>query len=420
MPTRRNVIVAATAAAGSVLGAPAHAASWWSRLLEGLTGNKPDSAASAPPAASHPPAATPHSPAQPASGPATLQGDLLLGQSAVLSGPLGQPVHGFNAGAQLAFDDLNSRGGVLGRRIRLISLDDGLRPETAVANHVALLKEHKVFAFFGCVGSATTMAAEPVLRDSGAPSFGGYAVGDAARLRARGAAYFMRATYGREAQALVRQLVTIGVTRIGVAYLANAGGEEVLRLIGAALGQHKLEPAVSAAVALDGANMAEAAGKIGAMQPQAIIMFLGGPLAASLMAQVSQRRNRIGFYAMSIAGSASAIQQLGDRARGLTLSQVVPYPWSQADPLTLEYRRLAEANQVPVGYFSFEGFLAARVLVEALRRSGPEPSRARLHATLRNLKMNIAGLDLDFSLDGNTGSRFVELVQVGEGGRMVR
>lgn len=413
MRSRRSVIKTSAAVAAGLALPTARAETWWQRLF----GIKPEP----PPAPPAPPPPAP--PPRPAPSPAPspqLQSELLFGQTAVLSGVLGQPVRGFNAGAQLAFEEQNSRGGVFGRPLRLISLDDKLQPDTAVANTLTLLKEHKVFGLFGCAGSATTLATEPLLRESGAPSFGGYAVTDSVRLRCRGAAYFMRAGYGREAQALVRHLMTIGVTRVGVAYLDNPGGEEVLKLIRAALGQHKVEPAIAAAVALDGANLADAAAKIGGLQPQALIMFLGGSLAASLMKQLGERHLPINYYALSVASSAHAIQQLGERARGLTLTEVVPHPWSQAEPVTLDYRRLAESAQVPVGYFSFEGYLAARVLIEALRRSGPEPSRPKLHATLAKLKMNIAGLELDYTIDGHTGSRFVDLVQIGEAGRIIR
>ncbi|MEY4753241.1 MAG: hypothetical protein RJA44_916 [Pseudomonadota bacterium] len=346
--------------------------------------------------------------------------ELLFGQSAVLSGPLGQPVLQFNAGARLAFDEFNAAGGLHGRRLRLLSLDDGLSPERALANVHALLREHKVFGLFGCTGSATTAAMEPLLRDTGVPAFGGYAVADSVRLRSRGVAYFVRASYGREAATLVRHLTTIGVARIGVAHLANPGGEEVLRLLGAALAEHRLEPAVSAAVALDGSNVTEAARKLAALQPQAVVMFLGGQLAADLMNQMGQRRLHTAFYGMSISGGELAAAKLGQRARGLTLAQIVPSPDSAVDPAILAYRRLAETAQVSNDHFSLEGYLTARVLIEALRRGPQEPSRARLHATLRGLQMRIAGLDLDFTLDGHTGSRYVDLVQLSEDGRFIR
>lgn len=348
-------------------------------------------------------------------------GDLLFGQSATLSGPLGVPVQQFNTGIQLAFEELNRQGGLNGRNLRLISLDDELLPDRARANCQNLLKDHKVFAFLGCVGSATTAAVEPLLRESGVPAFGGYAVADSVRLRCRGAAYFLRATYGREAAALVRHLTTIGVTRIGLAVLDNPGGAEVVKLITAEMARYRLEPAVTSAVSQVGANLADTALQITSLQPQAVLMFLGSSLTSDLMALVNQRQPHTSFYGLSISGGdLSVTTRPSQRLRGLTLAQVMPSPWHQTDPVITAYRRLALDAQVPPGYLSLEGYLTARVLIEALRRSGPEPQRARLHATLRSLRTSIASLDIDFTQDGHTGSRFVDLVQITADGRFIR
>lgn len=147
--------------------------------------------------------------------------EIVIGQSAILSGPLGIPVLAFNAGANLHLSAINAAGGVNGRSLRLVSLDDGLNPATAVANYKRLLSQAGAFALFGAVGSATTTAAAPVLEESGAPLIGNFALSDSARQSVRGGAYFVRATYRREAEVLVEHLATIGLSRIGIAVLAN-------------------------------------------------------------------------------------------------------------------------------------------------------------------------------------------------------
>jgi branched-chain amino acid transport system substrate-binding protein len=98
--------------------------------------------------------------------------EIVLGHTGILSGPLGAPIKVVMAGAGLAFDAVNAQGGLSGRKIKLVSLDDELKPEKAVANYEKLLSEHRAFAFFGCVGSGTTAAAAKVLNQSGAPHGG--------------------------------------------------------------------------------------------------------------------------------------------------------------------------------------------------------------------------------------------------------
>jgi len=346
--------------------------------------------------------------------------EIVFGHTGILSGPLGAQIKVMLSGAELAFAEAKAQGGVNGRVLRIVSLDDELKPDLAVANCEKLLSEHKVFAFFGCVGSATTAATAKLLLASGAPAFGGYAVADSAREKARGAAYFLRATSGREAQALVQHLTTIGVSRIAIAVLDNPGGQEARSLVEAALQQHQLKAHVVVSIKGDGSNVGEAAKALAQDLPQAVIMYLGGAVPGELMKATWALEAHPMFYGMSIVAGEVTAKVAGEKARGLAISQIVPYPWGEVEPVAKEYRRLAEKSGVPVGYYSFEGYLNALALLEALRRTGRDLTRARLHATLRGLKMRLGGMELDFGAGSNTGSHFVELVQVTREGRFVR
>lgn len=348
--------------------------------------------------------------------------EILLGQSVVLSGPLGGSLKSFNDGARIAFEQVNKQGGVNGRQIRVITLDDELKPDRAVANYRKLLDEDKVFAFFGGVGSATISAVTPLLREANVPLIGNYAVADAVREKAKGAAYFVRATYGREAEKLVQHLATVGITRIAVAHLANPGGEEVLALVRKAIqanGQAQ-DVAAAAGVKNDGSNTEEAAKALAAAQPQAVIMFLSGPPVAQLMQTMWAAGANPAFYGMSTVAGDQVAKALGDKLRSLAITQVVPYPWSESDAQAIAFREKCRAANLDVSYWNWEGFINAQVMIEALKRSGREPTRESLHATMRGLKMRVAGMDLDFTGGQATGSRFIEPVLVTSSGRFRR
>ena len=346
--------------------------------------------------------------------------EVVFGHTGILTGPLGGQIKIMLAGAELAFAESRAQGGVNGRKVRIVSLDDELKPDRAVANYEKLLGSENVFGFFGCVGSATTAASAALLQKSGAPWVAGYAVADSARDKLKGNGFFVRATSGREAQSLVQHLTTIGVTKIGVAMLDNPGGKEAASLVDAALSSQKLQATASVFLKGDGSNVADAAGTLATSAPQAVIMYLGGALPGELMKAGWAKGFSPMYYGMSIVAGEVTVKVAGEKARGLAISQVMPYPWSESDATTREYRRLAEAAKVPVGYYSFEGYVNALVLLEALRRSGRELSRSRLIGALRNLRMRVAGMDLDYAANGLTGSRFVELVQVTHEGRFVR
>ncbi|MBI5258395.1 MAG: ABC transporter substrate-binding protein [Burkholderiales bacterium] len=348
--------------------------------------------------------------------------EILVGQSAVLTGPLGVSVQAFNAGAKLVFDGVNAQGGINGRKLRLHVLDDELKPDRAVANYQALLAEHKVFCFFGGVGSGTIAAATPVLRDSGAPLIGNYALSDSVREKAKGAAYFVRASYAREAEKLVEHLATIGITRVAVAHLANPGGDEVLTLVRAAVKAHGKanDVAGAAGVKNDGSGVAEAAQSLVSANAQAVIMFLSSSSVTKLMQAIWATGSSPAIYGMSIVAGDEVAKVLGKDLRGLATSQVVPYPWSDAEPAAREYRKRSEAAKLNVGYAGYEGYLNGLVLVEALRRAGREPTRAGLHAAMRAMKTRIGGMDLDFTGNSATGSRFVDLAHVTPAGKFRR
>lgn len=346
--------------------------------------------------------------------------EILIGQSAVLSGPLSPGAIAMRDGAQLAFDDINAQGGIAGRRIRLLALDDGFDPAKAQANYQTLINEHKVFACFCGVGAFSVLAGLPLLRASGTPLIGATAVVDSARDTSSGVAYYTRASQQREADVLVQHLSTLGLTRITMAYIGTPGGKEVLGQVELAARQRGVQLLGSVGVAPDGKNVVEAGKALAQFPAQATLLFLSGPAAAQLMKVVWAQGGGTAFYGMSILAGDVTAKLLGDQFRGLTVSEVTPYPWDAAYADAIQYRNACEKAQVPVGYHSYEGYISGRVLVEALRQTGREPTRARLHATLRKLKMRVGGMDIDFTGDPHTGARFVELVRVRQDGRFLR
>lgn len=351
---------------------------------------------------------------------AAASNDIVIGQSAVISGPLGGPIKAMISGAQLAFDAVNAQGGLQGRKIRLITLDDELAPPKAVANYKKLLDDNGVVAMFGCVGSGTTAAAGKLLAEYGCASIGGYAIADSAREKTAGNGFFIRASMGREAEVLVQQLTTIGITRIAVAHMDNPGGQEALALVTKALASHQLKPVGAGAIKGDSSNAAQVGRDLAAAQPQAVIMYLSGRQPADLMPAMRTAGANPMFYGMSIVSGEVVAKVLGEQSRGLAIAQVVPYPWAQADPDMQTYQRLLQPTRAGPSYYSFEGWLNAQVMIEALKRAGRELSRARLVSVMKALKMRVAGVDLDFTTGSIAASRFVELVQVRFDGKFVR
>jgi branched-chain amino acid transport system substrate-binding protein len=349
--------------------------------------------------------------------------EIVIGQSAVFSGPLAPVMKGFSAGAEMAFEAANAKGGVHGRKIRFVYLDDELKPDKTVANLKTMLNEMNAFAFFGAIGTGNIAAATPILQESNAPMIGSYAAADSVREKAVRAVYFVRAGYGREAEHHVQHLTSIGINRIALAHLANPGGEEVLGAVRRAIKAKDPSADVAEAVAvkLDGTNAAEAGQVLARSKAQAVVMFMAGTPVIEMIKSLQDAGGKQIFYGMSTVAGDVVAKSLGDRLRsGLAVSQVVPYPWSESDSAAREFRQRSLKANLPVSYYTYEGYLNAMVLLEGLRRAGKSPTRAGLHQVMQSFKGKVGGMDLDFTNGATAGSRLVEMVHVRGDGRYVR
>jgi len=348
--------------------------------------------------------------------------EIVLGQSAILSGQLSPPTLGYNEGALMAFARINSRGGIGGKPIRLASLDSGYDPARTVENCRKLLREVGPVAFFGTTGTPTTAAAIPVLRDEGVPLIGCTGVADAVRERATGVGYFARATFGQEAEKVVQHLATIGVRKVGAACVAGPGGEDFMTMLRKSVNATggAVELVSEAMVAGDGSNVTDAADQIIRTQPQAMILYLIGTLAIDLIRQVSRAGRYPSYFGISILSGEAVAKALGSDLRGLTSCQVVPYPWSKSDPTAKEFQKLCVARNVPVNYYTYEGYLNALFTIDVLQRVGMDLGRSALHRALRNYRGKVGGMDLDFTAGTSAGGRFVELVHVRPDGSFIR
>jgi ABC-type branched-subunit amino acid transport system substrate-binding protein len=115
--------------------------------------------------------------------------------------------------------------------------------------------------------------------------------------------------------------------------------------------------------------------------------------------------------------------ELGADGRGVGISQVVPFPWNAGVPVVREYQKLVQAKTGKEAYSftSLEGFIAAKVMVEGLKRAGREPTRERLVAALETMNdYDVGGFTVTYTPTDHTGSRFVELTAIGKDGSFVR
>src|SRR6185369_759627 len=310
------------------------------------------------------------------------QGDLpplKICQSTALSGPLGDLGQALHQGAKACFAEANAKGGVHGRKIELAVLDDGYEAKRALANLDKFLADRDSFALFNWFGTPIVAATLPRVIESGLPFFAPYSGALLARPKNARNVFNIRASYPDEAEQLVQHLATIGIKRIAIAHQNNAFGKEVYGGAKVAMEKHRLGSGEVATVENNGADAAAAAARLVQAQPEAVLVGLAGKPTLDFVKAIRSQRRGLPLYALSVMGAAATLRALGEDGVGIAVSQVVPSPTKTVAPVVRQFQQAwkATGTAIEASHLALEGYINARVFVEALTRSGRNPSRER-------------------------------------------
>jgi ABC-type branched-subunit amino acid transport system substrate-binding protein len=348
-----------------------------------------------------------------------------LGQTVALTGPLGDIGTAMHRGSKVCFDAVNAQGGVHGRPIELVVRDDGYDVKRALDNVDGFLNDGSTFALFGCMGTPIVEGMLPLIRHTDVPCFSPLTGASSARPADMRNVLNVRASYPQEAERLVEHLATIELKRIAIAYQSNSFGKEVLQAAEAAMRRHRVANVAAAAIQNDASDAAAAAKTIAAARPDAVLLGLAGKPTVGFVKAIRAQTRGLPLYALSVMGSAATLKALGDEGMGIAVSQVVPMPDSPVVPVVRDFaaawRAKPEATAIEPSHLALEGYINARVFVEALRRAGRNPTRKGfLDATWSMKRLDIGGFEVSFEQPGRNASRFIELTMVGRNGRFVR
>ena len=345
---------------------------------------------------------------------------ILLGQSAVFSGPAASLGTQFKAGAELVFAQVNAKGGVNGRTIELRSIDDGYEPERCAENTRKLLAAD-VFSLFGYVGTPTSLAALPLAAQARTPFFAPFSGAEALRAPFNRYAFHVRASYFDETAEIVKQLTAVGIKRIAVFYQDDSYGKTGLDGVTQALASQNLKPVALGTVERNTVAVDAAVASIMAGKPEAVVQVSAYKSCAAFVRAARKTGFTGGFYNLSFVGTQALATELGTDARGVVVSQVMPLPFSATSPLAGDYLAAGKAlgAKFEPNYGGIEGFTAARVFVEGLRRAGANPTPESMVGALESINdLNLGGHFIDFGPNKHTGSRYVDLTVLTADGRV--
>ena len=347
---------------------------------------------------------------------------LLIGQTAGFTGPVAAGVKETVEGARLYFDAVNAAGGIHGQPIELQSLDDKFDPKLGAANARKLVADERILALFLTRGTPNTEAILPVLAE-GRLALVGPSTGAMVLHQPVNAYVFnVRATYQREAERAVRHLSLIGFNRIAVLHANDSFGADAAA--GAAKGFTAVNQKPLLLQTFDRAkpDFTPIAPKIAQSNAQAVLIFGSAAAVAEAVKAIRAAGSAAQVVTLSNNASGGFIKAMGEHARGTIVTQVFPSERSLAAPMVREAATLAKAKGTAgVTPAMMEGFAAAKVLVEGLRRAGPKPTRESLIGALNGLrKVDLGGMELSFSPQDHTGLEFADLSIIDQQGRFRR
>jgi ABC-type branched-subunit amino acid transport system substrate-binding protein len=347
---------------------------------------------------------------------------IYIGQTAALVGQLSFANLEVNRGIQAHFDEINAKGGINGRPLRYLSLEDQADPEKAKANFRKLVDESKVVAMMATGGTVVTGALMPLANESKIPMLAPVTGADQLRASHNPYVFHLRASYGTELARIAEQLATIGQKKVALMYSDNAFGK------GAAAGFAQLAKArglelIPVSVGESPDEIPKATKALLSAEVAAIVSMYASPSTNGVEVVRAYRKERVGtpWYTISLLGSRVVLDALGSAASGLTISQVMPYPFTTVTPIVRDYQAAIKKNKDPsVTHNSLEGYIAARILTQALRNAGREITGEKVAAALEARKIELGGFEVTYTPTNHNGSRYTDLVIVGSRGNLVR
>lgn len=306
---------------------------------------------------------------------------IVFGQAAALSGPSSALGQKMRQGILAAFAEVNARGGVHGRKLELISRDDGYDPDRSVLQTVKLLDEDKVFALIGAVGTPTSLVTVPIARDQNVPFIGPFTGAGFLRERDLDNVVNIRASYAAEAEAWVKHLTEDRhIKRIAIFYQDDSYGRDGLAGVKLALEKRGMELAAESTYERNTKAVGLAMRVLKRAEPEAVVMVGTYAPCAEFIKLARQSGFNPVFVNISFVGANALAQELGREGSGVIVSQVVPFPWDASVKVVADYQaaQKALAADLQPDFVSLEGYLSGRLAASVLEMTGPNPTRAEM------------------------------------------
>src|SRR5262245_33509190 len=350
------------------------------------------------------------------------QDELVLGHISSLSNPAAvDNARDISNGYRVYFDRVNAAGGVHGRRLRLLHRDDNLNATAMVEITHELIADPSVIALVGYLNTAglTEIVKQDLLGRSGialiAPSQGNPNIVSGENV------FPFRSGYTDEMKALMRECLNTQKKRVAIVYMNVAFGPPSAKFAEQAARDAGLDVTTTFGYETAPPKIAEsikqAITTVAKTPSDAIILLAAGRGAFEFIKGMHETlvegERFMQIYGLSVLQTNDVVNLAGiDAAHGVIISQSVPYPYSGTLPITREFLKAMResAPRDPINFFSLEGYIGAKITVEALKRAGPNPTRKRVVEALKSMgEFDLGGVYVNYSRRARTGWQGVDM-----------
>lgn len=353
--------------------------------------------------------------------------EIVVAQIAPFSGPLAPTGKGLRAGAQLYFDAQNAAGGINGNKIRLYTADDGYDAGETLRLAKETAQTQRPLAFLGIVGTGNVEALlkDDLLGRSGIPLVGARSGASSLSSPPAPWLFLTRASYQHEISRMVGLYLPLGYRRVAAFYQNDAFGQDGLKSLESALRQQGGELVARGSYEKNTTQVENAVRTIAAAAPQLVVMISNTAASAEFVRQFRAGGVPAQLATLSVTDGAQVVEKIGAAAaHGLAISQVVPDPRDSSLVLIREIRERAKRfppAEAPINHAFVEGYLAAKVLGEGLRRAGNDPTPKKLRDALESISSyDAGGIVVGFTPDDHVGSRYSDVTILNRDGRLLR
>ncbi|MBE7367053.1 ABC transporter substrate-binding protein [Ramlibacter pallidus] len=334
--------------------------------------------------------------------------EIVVGQSAPLTGGNAELGNDIRNGALAYFKKVNDAGGLPQGKLKLVTLDDRNETKLSGENTQKLVTEHNAVALFGYASSTLSIPAMPMVQEHKVPFFAPFTGADTIR-KQNEFVYTVRATYADEIEKVITFWGNLGNTKVTVLHYDDTVGKQNFETVATVLKKFNRTPvsvAIKRNVDITEANVKE----VIAADPNVLVVTTLYAPAAQLVKKLREANRAVMVTSLSFAGASQLAKALGPHAAGVSVALTVPTPRSNGVPVVKECNDAwaAAAQPAPISVTALEACIAAKVLVEGMKRAGRDLSRASLHRSLSGLgRYDAGGYVVDFKPNFRHGGSYV-------------